>query len=462
MERANSAASRDIAYHLHPYTNLRRQESEGPLIITEGKGVRVFDESGKDYIEAMAGLWCTALGWGEERLVQAATRQMRRLSFYHAFNQKAHDVAGALAERLIALMPVPMSKAFFNNSGSEANDTAVKLVWYYNNALGRPRKKKIIARMRGYHGVTVAAASLTGLAANHRDFDLPIANIRHADCPHHYRYGLPGETEEAFADRLAQSLDAQIQREDPETVAAFIAEPVMGAGGVIVPPATYFPKIQAVLKKHDVLLIADEVICGFGRTGRMFGSETFGLAPDIITVAKALSSAYLPISATVISEPIYRALVMESDKLGVFAHGFTYSAHPVSCAVALETLAIYEERDILGHIAAVAPAFQAGLRRFADHPLVGEVRGVGLVGGIELVQDKATKTPFPPAAGVGALVQAKGQEHGVILRAMGDTIAFCPPLVISAAEIEEMFRRFERALADAAPMIARQDAAARR
>jgi 4-aminobutyrate--pyruvate transaminase len=409
----------------------------------------------------MSGLWCTALGWGEERLVQAATRQMRRLSFYHAFNQKTHDVAGALAERLIALMPVPMSKAFFNNSGSEANDTAVKLVWYYNNALGRPRKKKIIARMRGYHGVTVAAASLTGLAANHRDFDLPIANVRHADCPHHYRYALPGETEEAFADRLAASLEAQIQREDPETVAAFIAEPVMGAGGVIVPPASYFPKIERVLRKHDVLLIADEVICGFGRTGRMFGTETFGLKPDIITVAKALSSAYLPISATVISEPIYRALVAESEKLGIFAHGFTYSAHPVSCAVALETLAIYEERNILGHIAEIAPVFQAGLRRFADHPLVGEVRGVGLVGGIELVRDKATKTSFAPGAGVGALVQANGQEHGVILRAMGDTIAFCPPLVITAAEIEEMFRRFGRALAEAATAVARQDAAAR-
>ena len=461
MDRANSAASRDIAFHLHPYTNLKRQESEGPLVITEGKGVRVFDESGKDYIEGMSGLWCTALGWGEERLVQAATRQMRRLSFYHAFNQKAHDVAGALAERIIGLMPVPMSKVFFNNSGSEANDTAVKLVWYYNNALGRPRKKKIIARARGYHGVTVAAASLTGLPANHRDFDLPIANIRYADCPHHYRYAHPGETEEAFADRLAASLDAQIEREDPETVAAFIAEPVMGAGGVIVPPATYFAKIQAVLKKHDVLLIADEVICGFGRTGRMFGSETFGLAPDIVTVAKALSSAYLPISATIVSEPIYRALVAESEKLGVFAHGFTYSAHPVCCAVALEALEIYRERDILGHVGAVAPVFQAALRRFADHPLVGEVRGVGLVGGIELVRDKAKKTPFPASTGLGAMVQAKCQDHGVILRAMGDTIAFCPPLVITREELEEMFRRFGQGLAEAATQIARQDAAPR-
>ncbi len=358
-------------------------------------------------------------------------------------------------------MPVPMSKVFFNNSGSEANDTAMKLVWYYNNALGRPRKKKIIGRLRGYHGVTIAAASLTGTANNHRDFDLPIANVRHADCPHHYRYARPGESEEAYADRLAENLDALILREDPDTVAAFIAEPVMGAGGVLVPPATYFAKIQQVLKKHDVLLIADEVICGFGRTGNMFGSETFGLAPDIITVAKALSSAYLPISATIVSEPIYRALVQQSDKLGVFAHGFTYSAHPVCCAVALEALAIYEERDILGHVRAIMPAFQAGLRRFADHPLVGEVRGVGLVGGIELVRDKASKTPFAPSAGVGAMVQSACQDHGLMIRAMGDTIAFCPPLIITAAEIEDMLRRFGTGLAAAATQVARQDAAAR-
>ncbi|HUZ73648.1 MAG TPA: aspartate aminotransferase family protein [Stellaceae bacterium] len=461
MARANSAASRDIAYHLHPYTNLQRQESEGSLIIASGKGIHVYDESGKEYIEGMSGLWCTALGWGEERLVEAATRQMRRLAFYHGFNQKTHDLAGALAERLIALMPPGLSKVFFNNSGSEANDTAVKLVWYYNNLLGRHRKKKIIARQRGYHGVTVAAASLTGLAANHRDFDLPIGPVRHADCPHHYRYARTGESEEAFADRLAASLDDQIQCEDPETVAAFIAEPVMGAGGVIVPPATYFAKIQKVLKKHDVLLIADEVICGFGRTGCMFGSETYGLAPDILTVAKALSSAYLPISATVISEPIYRALVAASETRGIFAHGFTYSAHPVCCAVALEALAIYEERQILGHVTAVAPVLQQGLRRFADHPLVGEVRGVGLIGGIELVRDKATKAPFAAAPGVGALVQAQCQEQGLILRAMGDTIAFCPPLVITAAEIEELLRRFGTGLAAATAALARQDAAAR-
>jgi 4-aminobutyrate--pyruvate transaminase len=450
MQRANSTASRDKANVLHPYTDLRQHAKDGPaLVVSEGRGIRVYDETGKEYIEAMAGLWCTALGYGEERLVEAATRQMRKLPFAHLFANKTHDPAAELAERLIAMMPVPMSKVFFNNSGSEANDTAVKLVWYYNNALGRHRKKKIIARQRGYHGVTVASASLTGLPGNHRDFDLPIANIRHADCPYPYRGMQPGETEEQYATRLAEDLDRQIQREDPDTVAAFIAEPLMGAGGVILPPRTYFEKVQAVLERHDVLLIADEVICGFGRTGAMFGSETFGLKPDIMTVAKALSSAYLPISATIVSEPIYEALVAQSDKHGYFGHGFTYGGHPVSCAVALETLRIYEERDILAQVRSVAPHFQEAVRRFAGHPLVGEVRGVGLIAGIELVRDKTFKTPFDPPGKVGVLVSNRAQEHGLIMRAMGDTVALCPPLIITAEEVDEVMRRLGNALDDA-------------
>ena len=455
MQRGNSAASRDIANHLHPYTHLKKHETEGPLVITEGKGIHVYDENGKEYIEGLAGLWCTALGFGEERLVDAATRQLKRLPYYHIFNHKSHDVAAELAERLIALMPVKMSKVFFNNSGSEANDTAVKMVWYYNNARGRHRKKKIIARMKGYHGVTVAAASLTGLPNNHRDFDLPIDNIRHADCPHHYRFAKPGESEEAFATRLADSLEAQILREDPETVAAFIAEPVMGAGGVIVPPRTYFEKVQAVLKKYDVLLIADEVICGFGRTGNMWGSETFGLKPDILTMAKALSSAYLPISATVINEELYQAFVAQSEKLGQFAHGFTYSGHPVCCAVAVETLNIYEERDILAQVRKVGPRLQSGMRRFADHPLVGEVRGVGLIAAAELVRDKASKAPFDPKQAIGPLFAGRAQEHGLIVRAMGDSIALCPPLIISGEQIDEMLRRFGQALDDTAAAVSR-------
>jgi len=450
MPLGNSAASRDIAFHLHPYSNYRKLEREGELLITRGKGVKVWDEAGKEYIEGCAGLWCTALGFGEERLAEAAANQIRKLSFYHSFHHKSHEVVADLAERLIGMMPVKMSHAFFNNSGSEANDTAVKIVWYYNNALGRPRKKKIIARFKSYHGVTIASASLSGLPNNHKSFDLPIAGIRHTDCPHHYRFAHAGESEEDFATRLAENLELMIQREDPDTVAAFIAEPVMGAGGVIVPPRTYYEKIQAVLKKYDVLLIADEVITGFYRTGKTFGTETFNLKPDIITVAKALSSAYLPISATIVNEPIYQAMADESAKIGVFAHGYTYSGHPVCCAVAIETLKIYEERNILGHVQKVAPRFQEGLRRFAAHPIVGEVRGVGLMGGVELVKDKAKKTPFDPNQGAGNVLNANLYKHGLILRQIGDAMAFSPPLVITEAEIDDMLGRFGKALDDTA------------
>jgi 4-aminobutyrate--pyruvate transaminase len=346
-----------------------------------------------------------------------------------------------------------MSKVFFVNSGSEANDTVVKLVWYYNNAIGRARKKKIISRTKAYHGVTVASASLTGLPTNHRDFDLPIANILHVECPHFYRFGLPGETEEAFASRMADSLEQRILSEGPDTVAAMIAEPIMGAGGVLLPPVTYWEKITAVLKKYDVLLIADEVICAFGRTGEMWGTTTCGLKPDIITCAKALSSAYLPIGAVMVSEAIYAAMVKQSEKIGVFSHGFTYSGHPVSSAVALETLKIYEQDNLLSHVRKVAPRMQAGLRRFADHPLVGEVRGIGLIGAIEMVADKSTKASFDPAQAVGPFLVKRAHHHGLILRPLGDSIAFCPPLIISEAEIDLMFERFSLALDDTLAMV---------
>ncbi len=449
----NSAASRDKAFVLHPYTNLHAHETQGPLIIERGEGVRVYDDADNAYIEGMASLWCVSLGWGEERLVQAAANQMRKLSSYHIFGHKSHEPGIDLAEKLIGLAPVPMSKVFFANSGSEANDTAVKLIWYYNNALGRPDKKKILARVRGYHGVTVATASLTGLPNNHRDFDLPIARISHADCPHHYRNAKPGESEEEFATRLAEQLEAQILAEGPDTVAAMFCEPIMGAGGVVVPPATYYEKIQAVLKKYDVLLVADEVICGFGRTGNFWGSQTMGMRPDILTCAKQLSSGYLPISAVMVSDAIYRACVDESKKIGTFGHGYTYSAHPVAAAVALETLAIYQERDMIGHVRDVAPLFQRRLRALADHPLVGEARGVGLIGAIELVADKSTKATFEPLGRAGAVVNGLAQEHGLIVRAMGDSIALCPPLVISEEDINQLFDRLTKALDAAIPVL---------
>ncbi len=446
-------AGRDIRSTLHPYTNLKLHQSEGPLVIAEGEGVFVRDENGKAYLEGLAGLWNASLGFSERRLAEAAYRQMLKLPFYHTFAHKAVDVGIELAENLLSIAPVPMSKVFFVNSGSEANDTVVKLVWYYNNALGRPQKKKIISRMKGYHGVTVASASLTGLANNHRDFDLPIANILHVECPHFYRFHLPGETEEAFATRMADALEQRILNENPDTVAAFIAEPVMGAGGVILPPATYFDKIQKILKKYDVLFIADEVICGFGRTGEMWGSTTYHLKPDMITCAKGLSAGYMPIGAVMISEAIYDALVKQSEKIGVFSHGFTSTGHPVASAVALETLRIYEKDGILAHVRRVTPQMQAGLRKFSDHPLVGEVRGVGLIAAVELVVKKSTRASFDPAAAIGSYLVKRGHHHGVILRALGDSIAFCPPLIINEVEISLMLERFRLALDDTFAMV---------
>jgi 4-aminobutyrate--pyruvate transaminase len=450
---ASKSARRDIATSIHPYTNLKLHETEGPMVITEGDGVFVRDENGKSYLEGLAGLWCASLGFSERRLADAAYRQMLKLPFYHTFAHKAHDIGIELAEKLLGIAPVPMTKVFFVNSGSEANDTVVKLVWYYNNALGRPRKKKIISRAKAYHGVTVASASLTGLPNNHRDFDLPIANILHVDCPHFYRFGQPGESEEAFASRMADSLEKRIVSEGPETVAALIGEPIMGAGGVILPPATYWEKVQAVLKKYDIMLIADEVICGFGRTGNMWGTTTYGLKPDIISCAKALSASYLPIGAVMVSADVYAALVKQSEKIGVFAHGFTYSGHPVTSAVALETLKIYEETDLISHARKVAPRMQAGLRRFQDHPLTGEVRGIGLIGAVELVADKAAKTPFDPKANVGGFLAKRTQHHGLIIRPLVDTIAFCRPLIIKEDEIDLMLERFSLALDDTLSMV---------
>jgi 4-aminobutyrate--pyruvate transaminase len=454
MSLTTPAARRDRSFHLHPATNLRAVLTEGPLVITRGEGVHVYDDEGRRYIEGMAGLWCASLGFSERRLADAAHRQMLELPFYHSFGGKVPAISAELAERLIGIAPAGMGKVLFANSGSEANDTAIKLAWYVNNALGRPGKKKIVSRNRAYHGVTIATGSLTGLAFAHDDFDLPIDRIVHADCPYYYREARPGESEEAYAERLAASLEALIAHEGPDTVAAFIAEPVMGAGGVIVPPATYFERIQPILRRHDILFIADEVICGFGRTGSMFGSQTFHLKPDIVTVAKALSAGYQPISGTLVSNGLYEILLAQSDKLGIFGHGYTYSSHPVPAAVALETLRIYEERDIVGAVRRVAPHLQAGIRSFADHPLVGDARGIGLIGAIELVRDKASRQRFDPKAGVAAHLVRRAQHHGAILRNMpGDIVAFSPPLIIDESGMDEMLGCFRKALDDTWSMV---------
>ena len=447
MAPLTNLQTRAVETLIHPYTNQATLRETGPLVIERGEGVFIYDTDGKAYIEGMAGLWCTALGFNNEELVEAAAAQMRKLPFAHLFTAKSHDPAIELAEKLKEIAPVPISKVFFCNSGSEANDSQMKLVWYMNNALGRPDKKKIVSRQKAYHGVTIASASLTGLPNNHIDFDLPIARVLHTSCPHHYRFAHEGESEEDFATRLAADLEELILREGPETVAAFIAEPVMGAGGVIVPPNTYFPKIMAVCAKYDVFMISDEVICGFGRLGTPFGCTALGYKPHSLSVAKALSSAYLPIAGVMIPEEMYQALIVESKKIGTFGHGFTYSGHPVAAAVAIKTLEIYKRDRIFETAAARMPLFQKRLMALGEHLLVGEARGMGLVGALELVADKRSKQPFDGKKGVGAQVVRNAEAEGLIVRGIaGDVLTICPPMIIAPAEINELFDRLGRAL----------------
>jgi 4-aminobutyrate--pyruvate transaminase len=440
----------DREYLLHPYTNAVRHMHDGPLIIDKGEGVWVHDLHGNRYLEALAGLWCVSLGFSEKRLVAAASDQMAKLPYYHVFASKSHQPAIELSERLVSMAPGAMDKVIYASSGSEANDTAIKLVWYYNNAIGRPLKKKIISRRRAYHGVTIGAASLTGLVANHEGFDLPLSGVIHAETPSLYLNGHQGETEEEFATRLASELEEQILREGPDTIAAFIAEPVMGAGGVIVPPAGYFEKIQRVLRRHDILMIADEVICGFGR-GTMFGCERFAIEPDLLVVAKALTSGYQPLSAIIISGRISEAVAAASDRIGIFGHGYTYAAHPVAAAVALETLKIYEERDVISHVRRVGDHLQAGLADLADFSLVGEARGLGLIGALQLAKDKHSRQSYEASRGVGQKLASFAQQRGLIVRAIaGDIIAVSPPLIISQEEIDHLVARLGGALEDTA------------
>jgi 4-aminobutyrate---pyruvate transaminase len=447
MAPLTNLQTRAVETLIHPYSNQATIRDTGPVIFERGKGVYIYDADGKPYLEGMAGLWCTALGYDNEELVEAAATQMRKLPFAHLFTAKSHDPAIELAEKLKEIAPVPVSKVFFCNSGSEANDSQMKLVWYMNNALGRPNKKKIISRVKAYHGVTIAAASLTGLPNNHIDFDLPIARVLHTSCPHHYRFATQGESEEDFATRMANDLEELILKEGPDTVAAFIAEPVMGAGGVIVPPKTYFQKIMAVCAKYDVFMIDDEVICGFGRLGPMFGCTALGYKPNSISVAKALSSAYMPIAGVMVPEDMYQALIVESKKIGTFGHGFTYSGHPVSAAVAAKTLEIYQRDKIIETANTRMPQFQQRLMALNEHPLVGEARGMGMVGAIELSSDKQAKKPLDPKRGVGAQVVAHAHNEGLIVRFIaGDVISICPPMIIKPAEIDELFDKLTRAL----------------
>ncbi len=449
--------TRDIEALLHPYTQLHKLKTNGPLVIERGEGVHVYDTQGNGYIEGMSGLWCAGLGFGDKELIDAATEQLNTLPYYHLFGAKGTEPAIELAEKLKELAPVPISKVFFTSSGSEANDTQVKLAWYYNNALGRPNKKKIISRIKAYHGVTIMSASLTGLPANHAGFDLPVDRVVHTECPHFYRFGKDGESEQEFVARMVQSLRDLIEREGGDTIAAMIAEPVMGAGGVIVPPQGYYAAIQEVLDEHDIFMIDDEVINGFGRTGNWWGAQTLGMTPKTISAAKQMTSAYAPLGAVMVPQDIYDAYVDQSAKIGVFGHGFTYGGHPLGCALGVKAIEIYQKRDILGRVRALMPVFERRMKKLAEHPLVGEARYCGLVGGVEVVADKKTKRPFDPKKGVGGQLAKFTQDRGAILRAMGDTIGFCPPMIISEAELNELFDRFEKALDDTEGWVGKEE-----
>ena len=442
-----SLAALDLEHLLHPVTPLHAHHEKGPQLRMRGQGVYVYDEHGKQYLEGLAGLWCTALGYGEEELIRVTSETMRNLSYAQLFGGVAHESAIRLAEKLKSMMPFRAGRVFYGLSGSDANDTQVKLMWYYHNLIGKPEKKKIIAREGGYHGTTVASGSLTGLPPFHKHFDLPIPQVLRTERPHYYRDHVDGESEADFVDRIIGNLKALIRREGADTIAAFIAEPITGAGGLVVPPVGYFDKLKPVLDDNDIFYIDDEVICGFGRTGKPFGIEHFPIEPTTMSVAKALSSAYLPMSAVIIPEFIYEPMAAARDA-PVFGHGFTYSGHPVCSAVALRTLEIYEERDIFAKAAKVGEVMQARLSALKDHPLVGDVRGKGLLGGVELMKDGEQRIPFEAHQTAGARVVQCAYERGLILRPLGDTIAICPPLVISEREVHELFDKLTAALDD--------------
>ena len=441
-----NSQTRDLMALLHPYANPAVLKAGATQTISKGSGIRVYDEAGKPFIEAMSGLWCCGLGFENEELVEAATKQMRQLPYYHIFSGKSHEPAVELAEKLKEITPGQMARIFYQSSGSEANETQIKLAWYYNNAKGRPEKKKIISRKKGYHGVTIVSASMTGLPYNHKDFDLPVDRILHTSTPHFWREGAPGETEAEFTQRLAQDLRDLIEREGPDTIAAFIAEPVMGAGGVIVPPMDYFPTIMPILQEHDILCISDEVICGFGRTGNWFGAETFGMQPTSMSMAKQLTGGFIPLSAVAINADMAEAIEDNAEALGTFGHGFTYGGHPVGCAVGIKSLEIYERDNIPGHVAKVAPSFARHLDAIAaDHPLVGEARHSGLMGALEFSPDKSNR-PFATPGKIGPIVAGEMLKQGVIVRPIVDAIAFCPPMISTEEDIAEIFDATRKAL----------------
>jgi len=449
---------------LHPFTPLAafaRGDLGEPRIVTGGSGIRIRDADGRELIDGFAGLYCVNIGYGRAEVADAIADQARRLAYYHTYAGHTTEALARLSDRLVRMAPGGMRRVFYGLSGSDANETQAKLVWHVNNLLGRPAKKKIIARERGYHGCSVIAGSMTGMRFYQDHMDLPLPGILHTGAPHHYWGAEPGETEEAFSDRRAAELEALILREGPETVAAFIAEPVLGTGGIIPPPRGYWPAIQAVLRRYDVLLIADEVVCGFGRVGAPFGCDLYGITPDLITCAKGLTSAYVPMSAVLIGERVAAVLEAESDRIGPFSHGYTYSGHPLGAAAANAVLDIVEREDLAGRAATVGDHLLRGLRAaVGDHPLVGEVRGVGMLAAVELVTDRAGRRRLDPGLKVGARLSRAALDRGLIARAMphGDILGFAPPLVASLAEVDRMVEITAAALAEVADALTREGA----
>ena len=435
--------SSDIQHLIHGYTDLAHHRTTGPRIITRGEGIYVIDSRGRRYIEAAAGMWCASFGFSEEALVEAAVRQFRELPYYHTLASQSVVPSIRLAEKLSGMVPIPDSHVYLTLSGSEANDFLIKFLWYYNNAIGRPKKKKVISRINGYHGATVVGSSLTGIERNHVGFDVPLPGFLHTWDPHYTRYRLDGENEEEFVDRILKDLEKMIIDEGPHTIMAFMAEPVTGGGGVVIPPRGYYAKLQALLSQYDILFLADEIVTGFGRTGNMFGCETFDIHPAAMTLGKALSGAYQPIAAIVLRGDIHEAMLQAGEPWASFSHGNTHSGSPVGAAVALRTLELMDERRILDHVRRVSSTFLRRLKGLEEHPLVAETRGVGLMAAVQL----------RPDANVGAAaVKIFAEEEGVIVRALqgGSGIALSPPLIITEAEVNDLFDRLRDALGHAA------------
>ncbi|PSH70319.1 hypothetical protein CU102_04395 [Phyllobacterium brassicacearum] len=441
LDRSNELNAWDRDHFFHPSTHMgTHARGESPTrIIRSGKGVHITDSTGSTSIDAFAGLYCVNVGYGRQEIADAIARQARELAYYHAYVGHGTDASITLAKMIIDRAPEGMSRVYFGLSGSDANETNIKLVWYYNNVLGRPEKKKIISRWRGYHGSGVMTGSLTGLELFHNAFDLPRAPILHTEAPYYFRRADRSMSEEQFSQHCADKLEEMILAEGPETVAAFIGEPILGTGGIVPPPAHYWEKIQAVLNKYDILLIADEVVTGFGRLGTMFGSDHYGIKPDLITIAKGLTSAYAPLSGVIVSDNVWQVLVKGSDMLGSLGHGWTYSAHPICAAAGAANLELIDKLDLVTNAGETGAYFRKSLTQaLGDHPIVGEVRGDGMLAAVEFVADKDDRTFFDPALKVGPRIATALAERGVIGRAMpqGDILGFAPPLCLTRDEAD--------------------------